>query len=267
MALNLSTTGIVDGQVITAAQITQSIDALTGTEAYNITISGSFNMGSNTTGSGYYSKAVVSDTIRPQNVAVNQLYTVPYLASTGSTSALYYAATGPKYNPVTETLVATNFQGTASWALSASVAISSSVAQKSFNFIPSYIGIDDGTYSQSVAPYIVNQSTPPFVYVSQSTPAFDLALAFAPGTNGQVVTFTPSYNLSDLNLLKIGITASINIFGLDGQTIPAPTNNTANNLFNPSVGSVNSLTFQYIGIPTTPTFNSPGWYLINKNQS
>ena len=44
MALNLSTTGIVDGQVITAAQITQSIDALTGAAAYNITISGSFGI-------------------------------------------------------------------------------------------------------------------------------------------------------------------------------------------------------------------------------
>ena len=38
MALNLSTTGIVDGQIINAAQINQSINALTGTVAYDITV-------------------------------------------------------------------------------------------------------------------------------------------------------------------------------------------------------------------------------------
>ena len=60
MALNLSTTGIVDGQIITAAQITQSINALTGVDAYNITISGSFAMGSKTTGSGTYNRSLLT---------------------------------------------------------------------------------------------------------------------------------------------------------------------------------------------------------------
>jgi hypothetical protein len=122
MALNLSTTGIADGQVITAAQITQSIDALTGTEAYNITISGSFNMGTNTTGSGYFASAVAANTVRPQNIAASTQYTIPYLASTGSTSALYYAATGPTFNPVSETLTVTNLAGSASYATTASYA-------------------------------------------------------------------------------------------------------------------------------------------------
>ena len=60
MALNLSTTGIVDGQIITAAQITQSINALTAAEAYNITISGSFSLTGGTTGSGWFTNAVSS---------------------------------------------------------------------------------------------------------------------------------------------------------------------------------------------------------------
>jgi hypothetical protein len=58
MALNLSTTGIVDGQIITAAQITQSINALTAAEAYNITVSGSFSLTGGTTGSGWFENAV-----------------------------------------------------------------------------------------------------------------------------------------------------------------------------------------------------------------
>ena len=124
MALNLSKTGIVDGQVITAAQITQSIDALTGAAAYNITISGSFAFTGNTTGSGYFNNANVANAIRPGNVAASGAkYTVPYLASTGSTSALYYSGTGPKYDPVAETLISTNFEGTASFATTASHAL------------------------------------------------------------------------------------------------------------------------------------------------
>lgn len=44
MALTLSNSGISSGSVIRAAEISQSIDAFTGAEAYNITLSGSFTM-------------------------------------------------------------------------------------------------------------------------------------------------------------------------------------------------------------------------------
>ena len=44
MAKTLSKTGIATDGTITAAHVTQSIDALTGTEAYNVTISGSLNI-------------------------------------------------------------------------------------------------------------------------------------------------------------------------------------------------------------------------------
>ena len=105
MALNLSTTGIVDGQVITAAQITQSIDALTAAAAYNITISGSFSMGLNTTGSGTYNRSLRTQTVELLSLGVNNDYTIPYLASTGSsTTNICYSGTSPSYNPVTETL-------------------------------------------------------------------------------------------------------------------------------------------------------------------
>ena len=118
MALNLSKTGIVDGQVITAAQITQSIDALTAAAAYNITISGSFSMGSSTTGSGYYASAVAADSIRPQSAGGNTNYVIPFLATTASVSAIKYSATGPTYNPSTDIVAATSSMAvTASYAL------------------------------------------------------------------------------------------------------------------------------------------------------
>lgn len=44
MALTLSKTNITTGQTIQASQITQSVDALTGTTAYDITISGSLTL-------------------------------------------------------------------------------------------------------------------------------------------------------------------------------------------------------------------------------
>lgn len=124
MALSLSKTGIDQSNIINAWHVSQSIDALTGTEAYAITVSGSFTLDGGTTGSGYFASAVKSNTSVISNTAANQPYTVPYLASTGSTtSALYYAANGPTYNPVGETLSATNFEGTASLATTASFAV------------------------------------------------------------------------------------------------------------------------------------------------
>ena len=44
MANTISNTGITNGGRITATQITQLTDALTGAEAYNVTISGSLNI-------------------------------------------------------------------------------------------------------------------------------------------------------------------------------------------------------------------------------
>ena len=41
MAKTLSKTGITNGQTIQPSHVTQSIDAFTGTEAYDITLSGS----------------------------------------------------------------------------------------------------------------------------------------------------------------------------------------------------------------------------------
>jgi len=130
MALTLSKTGISNGGTIQAPHVTQSVDALTGIEAYDIKISGSLNLtGSVASFSGFTgnlvgtaswaSNTVAANTVRPSNTVSNFGYTVPYLSGTGSTATLFYSATGPRYNPTTETVTSTNFQGTASRATEA----------------------------------------------------------------------------------------------------------------------------------------------------
>lgn len=128
MALNLSKTGIATTQTIEAWHVTQSIDALTGAYAYDLTISGSLNAtGSVITGSiSNATLATRAVNVTITNVGTNTGYTIPYLASTSSNSTgLYYSSTGPTYNPVIDELEATaSYAGTASFAYTASYASS-----------------------------------------------------------------------------------------------------------------------------------------------
>lgn len=133
MALTLSKTGITTGQTIQPFHVTQSVDAFTGTSAYNITISGSLTLtgsvssfngftGNLTGTSSWATNAGTSTQIRPTNTVSSFGYTIPYLSGTGSTAGLLYSATGPKYNPVTDTLTTANLAGTASRATEATTA-------------------------------------------------------------------------------------------------------------------------------------------------
>ena len=76
MAIKLSKTGITTGQTVETWHVTQSIDSFTGVEAYDISLSGSFNM----TGS-----------INGQPGIVNMLsasYSLNSLSSSNSTNSL-----------------------------------------------------------------------------------------------------------------------------------------------------------------------------------
>jgi hypothetical protein len=273
MALNLSTTGIADGQVITAAQITQSIDALTGAAAYNITISGSFALGTSTTGSGTYNRSLRAQSVEISSLGVNNNYTIPYLSSTGSTTAnIVYSGTSPTYNPVTETLKATNFQGTASFCASSSLAQTASYWNGfATKLAPNYTAIDSTTYTASVNPYSVNGTTAKaIIYVSQSlSNVLGIQLTPSAIVDGQIVTFIPQYT-NDLGLdpSKISISASISdVFGFNSSNIsPAPpTNNALLSTLLPSTytgGNLNSFSFQYIATPIPP-YMQAGWYLYN----
>lgn len=130
MANTLSKSGITTGQTIQPFHVTQSVDAFTGTAAYDITISGSLTLtGSVSSLNGFIgnltgtasraTEAGITTLIRPSNTTSNFGYTIPYLSGTGSTATLFYSATGPKYNPSTDTLTTTNLVGTASRATEA----------------------------------------------------------------------------------------------------------------------------------------------------
>tara|TARA_B110000285_G_scaffold231141_1_gene299129 strand:+ start:507 stop:1280 length:774 start_codon:yes stop_codon:yes gene_type:complete len=60
MANTLSKTGITTGDTVKTWHVTQSVDAFTGIEAYDITISGSLTLGSGTSMAGTASYAVTS---------------------------------------------------------------------------------------------------------------------------------------------------------------------------------------------------------------
>jgi hypothetical protein len=63
MAKTLTQVGIETGNAVEAYHVTQSIDAFTGTEAYDITLSGSFNMtGSINVSGSIYSNNIISNT-------------------------------------------------------------------------------------------------------------------------------------------------------------------------------------------------------------
>jgi hypothetical protein len=122
MALKtLSKTNIVNGNIVQAADISQSIDAFTGTEGYAITLSGSFTFTGATTGSGYFSNAVNSITslnaskLNPSlNNSTNANYNVLFAASSSATYETIYKEDGNimTYNPSTNVLNVTSSKAT-----------------------------------------------------------------------------------------------------------------------------------------------------------
>lgn len=293
MAQTLSKTGITTNSTIQAWHVTQSVDALTGTVAYDITISGSLTLTGSVkskdgfTGSllGTAATSSVAQSVKvTNNATTNQNYRLLFAAESGlpNPNADGYAqprfdsgsdGSGLYYNPSTNTLYASkisgsndgstpDFVGTGSYALTASVAES---ALNSSVFIPNFAGIDNVTYTAST-PFVVQGNAPFYVYVSQSVGSI-LGLSFSSVgvTSGKQVTFVPQYQSNTLSTNFIGITAStVPVYGIGGNVINIGNKNTANNL---GIGDVNSLTFQYIGTPSSPIFPTVGWYLINVNQN
>jgi hypothetical protein len=266
MALNLSTTGIVDGQVITAAQITQSIDALTGTAAYDITVSGSFILTGGTTGSGTFNRSIQTSQVEPNTVIplTNSDYNLAFFNSTSSTATpLKWSGTGPSFNPVTETLTVANFQGTASFCATSSLAQTASfLSGFPFQFAPSYVDISSGT-NPPANPYNVVIGNKSFVFLNQIG-AGSVGLLFLPSSqDGQIVTFAVSnVQATSLDYSAISITSSgITIFGYNNLNIPPGLSDTLDNIIvNPAVNYRNGFQFIY---KTTP---APGWYYVSYGQ-
>jgi hypothetical protein len=111
MAQTLSKTNIVNGNTIQASDVSQSIDALTGAVAYDITISGSFTFTGATTGSGWFANAVSSSFALSSSRAVSSSYALS--SSIAFSSSYAYSS---------------SISLSSSFALSSSLALSSSFA-------------------------------------------------------------------------------------------------------------------------------------------
>lgn len=123
MALQvLSKANILNGNVVQAADVSQSVDAFTGQVGYDITISGSFTL-VDTTGSGLWGETLRVDMDTSGFGDGN--YTIPFLRTSGSGFGTFkYSETAPKYNPIADVLYVTSSQ-----AISSSQAASASYTQ------------------------------------------------------------------------------------------------------------------------------------------
>jgi hypothetical protein len=128
MALQvLSKANILNGNVIQAADVSQSVDAFTGQVGYDITVSGSFTL-VGTTGSGLWGETLRVDMDTTGFDSGN--YTIPFLRTSGSGYGTFkYSETAPKYNPITDVLYVTSSQ-----AISSSQAVSASYASSAKTF-------------------------------------------------------------------------------------------------------------------------------------
>ena len=119
MALTLSKTNILTGNVINASDVTQSIDAFTKQEAYDITLSGSFQMtGSHSSLNGYTGS----------------------LLGTSSFSVSSSRAITASFSISSSFSVSSSFALTASIATSSSFAVSASISNTT-NFASSVSGL------------------------------------------------------------------------------------------------------------------------------
>jgi hypothetical protein len=135
MALKtLSKSNILNGNIVQASDVSQSVDAFTGIEGYAISLSGSFTFLGATTGSGFFQNAVnavsasyalsssyasgssnsISSSVIyvASNASTNTNYTLVFKNSTGALDNFYQLAAdgtnGPYYNPSTNVLGGAN---------------------------------------------------------------------------------------------------------------------------------------------------------------
>ena len=109
MATVLSKSGIVDGATVQPWHVTQSIDALTGTRAYDITISGSLNLTGSVQSLNGYTGSLFGTASWAQN-AVTASYVLQAVSSSFATTSSYilnaisasFAATSSYVNPLNQ---------------------------------------------------------------------------------------------------------------------------------------------------------------------
>ena len=207
MALKtLSKTNTLNGNIVLASDVSQSVDAFTGIEGYAISLSGSFTFSGATTGSGVFQNSInalsSSAVYVASNASTDTNYTLVFkndsLGLDGYHQLAADGTNGPYYNPSTNILGGTggitvsgsigkftsitgslsgSVNGTASFATSASQAITASIAgiattsnQVSGYYVPSGSAVAVVGILKIFAGAGKTGATPPYTSVVSTTP-------------------------------------------------------------------------------------------------
>ena len=130
MASTLSKIGITTGNTVETWHVTQSIDAFTGTNAYDITISGSLTLGSGTTMNG---TASYSTNAQQSQIAISSSYATTSSYAVTASYALNGGGGG------------SSFPYTGSAIISGSLIVTGSVAFNGDNFYSPYTSVDNSS--------------------------------------------------------------------------------------------------------------------------
>jgi len=270
MAITLSKSNIVNGNTIQAADVSQSIDAFTGTIAYDITLSGSLQLtGSVKSRNGYTGSLQGTATTATTATSASNI-TTAVLGGVGSYYPVFVAGDGtraPKIASLFEydlelNSLSVDISGnatSASYATTASFALNGG-GGGAVNPTSAYI--DNGNYGSTGTAYQISTSSADILYINTDSNARSVYFNFNTGSIDQVITFTTYFDqtVSNMDPNFIFCTTAGIIYGLKGNTI----NNTTGKLADlvtgagPVFGFFNSFQFQYT------TVNSiTGWFLIN----
>jgi hypothetical protein len=275
MALTLSKTNIENGNIIQAADVSQSIDALTGAAAYDITLSGSFTFTGATTGSGWFQRAVSSSYALSSSYAVSSSFAqTASFVTTAQTASFVALARSASYVALAVKDISTNndvitwtiFNGLSyNWTINnVTQSISSSLAASAKRLTADSVRVRALSNPPST-PYNIDTTTPAMVYLDFGGGSGDIGLQLLQGTLGQMVTFNPYTTEDNIPTAQVSITGSqANAYGYGGTSIIFPGgNDTLNDLFTtPTVPNSFSFTLHF-----TDVGGPVGWYLVNVSKA
>ena len=265
MAITLSKSNIVNGNTIQAADVSQSIDAFTGTIAYDITLSGSLQLtGSVKSRNGYTGS--LSGNATTATSASN--ITTAVLGGAGEFYPVFVVGEGTKAPKIAslfaydleENSLSVNTTGTASYATTASFALNGGGGGAAN---PTSAYIDNST--TFITPYEISDLSADIVYVDTTSNTQNVYLNFNTGSIDQVITFTTYYDQTTSNMDPTTIrfeSTTEKVYGLaQNEKSPPFTGARISDLVatsSPAITLFNSFQFQY-----TTVNSRTGWFLIN----
>ena len=287
MAKTLSQIGIETNYLIQAYHVSQSIDALTGAEAYDITISGSLQLTGSVksrdgyTGSLFGIASTASYVVLAQTasyvvtaqtasyVVLSQTASYVVTAQTASFVALAksasYVALGVNDISANDATITWTKFNTLSYNFTinnVTSSISSSLAASAKRLTADNVRIRSSNNPPST-PYPIDSNTPAMVYLEYGIN--NIGLELRQGTLGQIITFTPFTSEIDITTAQISITGSqAGAYGLGSTSISFPGGtSTLANLFNPATApNLYSFSLHYTSIASVT-----GWYLVNVSKA